>query len=256
MNIRFVTLRNDEGKTYDSYSDYHKLIDLSGFPRCEMSEINHFPPDPTVYVLAPTNGNALAVAAARRVKRCRMIAWMLERPINGLAGFIPEKFDEVWISDRWLAGQFKDNPRVRYVPMGGHAGLGGERSSTFQYDATHQAYIYGRRDHIVQELQRAGIVIGNACWGKERDEQLATSRVGLCLHQDNLFLLEPLRFTLFSCWKLPLVSEFCHDFYPYDVYPLERLKEAMQNGDGETNYRRLTSELTFRSCVEAALCQP
>ena len=41
MSIVFVRVRNDHGKLYDSYTDYNKLIDLSGFDRCELNEVEH-----------------------------------------------------------------------------------------------------------------------------------------------------------------------------------------------------------------------
>ncbi len=246
MSVKFVRLTRDGVHTYDSYTDYWSLVRLSGFEVCEENEVE--PDSDHVYILSPPNGNAHAIAGQAR--RCRMICWFLERPVSGLHTVVNHDYDAVWVSDRWLADELRHEGKVRYVPVGGHPQLGGEPVADKRWDVTHQAYVYGRRASIINDLIIAGFRVGPACWGKDRDEQLAASKVGLCLHQDNLLLLEPLRYVLFACWKLPIVAEKCHRHYPYHVYPLDEICRAT---DWQTNYDLMTRHLTFRSCVEAAL---
>lgn len=248
----FVRLRNDQGELYGSYTDYWKLVELSGFATCEIDEIE--PDSANTYVLAPTNGNAHAVAQQSR--RCGMIAWALERPTGGYSGFAPACYDSVWVSDRWLCKELLayGAPHVRYVTMGGHPGLGGQRRDP-RVDFTHQAYMYGRRLGLLNRVLAQGYQCNAAGWGAERDECLATARMGLCLHQDELPIIEPLRFTLFACWRLPLVCEASQDVYPYQVYGLGEIDEAKVDARGYVaeNHRMLTETLTFRHCVEEAM---
>jgi|SRR6185437_10010692 len=244
--VKFVRLLNDQGQTYGSYTDYWRLVALSDFATCEQNEIQ--PDADETYILSPPNGNAHAIASQPR--RAKMICWMLERPTGGLAGFVPQMYDQVWISDRWLASQFKDDPKVKYVPVGGHPSLGGTPQPVKLWNFSHMAYIYGRRQRIVNELEGKGYKVAGACWGAERDWRLASSKMGLCLHQDTLPIIEPLRHVLFACWKLPLVAEPSHDPFPYRVYGLDEIERATE---WEGNYHLMTEHLTFRKCVEAAL---
>jgi hypothetical protein len=102
--------------------------------------------------------------------------------------------------------------------------------------------------------------IGPNGWGKERDEILAATKAGLCLHQHpkdskDPACIEPLRAVLFACWKLPLIFEYCHDPYPYQTYSLAEVEKAIvdERNTVEENYRVMTQELTFRHCIESAI---
>lgn len=245
--MKFVRLLNDQGRLYDSYTDYWSLVNLSGFATCGVEEIDRDSNE--TYILSPPNGNAQAIVAPPH--RCKFVCWQLERPLSGFDGYAPPGYDAVWVSDLWVADKLREDPRVRYVSIGGHPALGGLRGAgPWPLDFTHQAYVYGRRARIVGGLVAQGWRIGNACWGTNRDLQLSTSRWGLCLHQDELPVIEPLRYTLFGCWGLPLVAEKSRCAWPYRVYGLDEIHEAV---DGETNYQLLTQDLTFRKCVERGL---
>ena len=100
----FINMRNDKGVTYDSYTDYWRMIDLSGFSRCELSEID-FESD-NIYLYSPSNGNADATFTqeAAKTRKCKIILINLERPrwedgiLKGCE--VPDFVDEMWICDR------------------------------------------------------------------------------------------------------------------------------------------------------------
>jgi len=251
----FVRLHNDEAKIYDSYTDFWTLVDLSGFASVAQNEIDLNSDND--YVLYINNGNAKEIAMQPR--RCRLILWQLERPSEGFDDrFLPQCYDESWVSDRQLYRTCADRLRgakpIKYLPVGGHERLGGEPVMPKRYDAISISYNdpnNGRRSAIIAELKkRYGITLAPNGWGPERDRRLASSRVGLCLHQDNLRIIEPLRFTLFSCWKLPLVAEHSLDVFPYHTHSLEEIRSASNWLD---NYTTMTRTLTFRHCVESAM---
>jgi hypothetical protein len=250
----FVKLRNDQGELYGSYADYWRLIELSGFPTCEQGEIQL--DSNRIFILSPPNGNAHEIA--RQPRRCKLILWALERPLGGYDGYAPANYDAVWVSDRWLAGELNRHTAssVQYVPVGGHAQLGGERKKPV-WDLTHQSYQTYRRQAVYNELEGRGFAISGNGWQDHRDGILSTSRAGLCVHQDELPIIEPLRMTLFSCWGLPLICEHSHDFYPYQTYPLGGVG-CWSAGwdaelDGQKNRDLLTGKMNFRACVEAGV---
>jgi hypothetical protein len=246
--MKFVRLLNDKGTTYDSYVDYFSLIRLSGFETIEQNEVNGDIDDCLIF---PMNNGAAQAMASAKPRKYKAILWQLERPAGPFSELVPSLWDEVWVSDRWLASQLKPlHPNVKFVPIGGHAGLGGEPAAVKLYDLAPMAYLWGKREAKVNQLRGSYRIAPNG-WGKERDEILAATRMGLCLHQDRLNILEPLRATLFACWKLPLVYDTCVDYFPYRVYGLDEIDKAR---DWETNYRMLTETMTFRKCVEEA-CQ-
>jgi hypothetical protein len=145
---------------------------------------------------------------------------------------------------------------VKYVPMGGHPELGGAPGEKV-YDFVHMSYLHGPREHAVNQLKLRGYTMAPNGWGKERDESLSRSRMGLCLHQwQNDPALEPLRATLFAAWRLPLVYDQCNDYHPYRVFSLNQITDAAgEQGRemAEENWWRMNRVLTFRSCVLDAM---
>src|SRR4051794_5288722 len=96
--MKFVRLLNDQGKTYDSYADFVRLVDLSGFEWVDQNAIDlQADEDYCCYIL---NGN-VREWAGRTDRRCRFIGWQLERVgAHGYDDFAPATFDRVWVSDR------------------------------------------------------------------------------------------------------------------------------------------------------------
>jgi len=243
--IVFAIIRNDNGNTYDSYTDLWSLVHLSGFETCELDDIDR--ESDNIYIMSPNNGN---VHAAMKVPRkCKCVLWQLERAnsIEHAPHLCPPYFDETWVSDRYLHSII-GNPKCRFVIMGGHSGLGREPAPIKLYDFVHISYLYGSREADVIHLERQGYKMAPNGWGQARDHSLAHSKFGLCLHQDAMPIIEPLRYTLFSCWKLPLITAHSHDPHPYEVFDIHHLNISKW----QHNYNKLTGPCNFRTCVENA----
>lgn len=264
MEIIFIKVFNDSGHPYDwsygipagshSYTDYHALIRLSGFKTCELGEVDF--DSENYYIFAPKNG--YTDAALNRPHRCKIIHWSLERPGTEDCAYV----DETWVSDRYQH-RLANNPRFRYVPMGGHPSLGGDRKLPILWDLAFFSYMVGEREAKIHRLFEKGLLIAPNGYGEAREYGLAHSRFGLCLHQTPHPIIEPLRYTLFACWRLPLICEWSEDFWPYNVLPFEPdLKTVLEMDQGfvedtaRANYVTLTERLTFRNCVEQAVFDP
>lgn len=249
INPIFVKVRNDEGKIYDSYDDFWSLVKLSGFKSCELDDVK--PESQRVYVFTPDNGNVKA--CCEREHRATYILWQLERP-GKVENKVPEHFDRMWVSDRYFE-QLVNNDRVKYVPIGGHPDFG-EWSYDYEpkkYDFAHISYAYGRRLALMEALESEGYSLAPAGWGEKRDESLKESRNMLCLHQDDMPVIEPLRYTIAACYGLPIVAEESRDFYPYFVQVLGKPGGKSKLDIAKMNYELMTQRLTFRRCVQEAL---
>jgi hypothetical protein len=190
---------------YDSYTDFWRLVELSGFPIISVSDI-----DITEYqivITAPMNGDyqehfvgdlahweETGEITGGQLKRQKdsglprlshLIVWNLERPSG--SGSVPEyalrskswidnRFaDEVWVSDAALA----DETMLRYVVLGSDYGLG-EVSTEKQYDFTHMSVVIPRRVDIYKHFGESQI--GPNCWpwdNPSRDDVLKGSRFAL-----------------------------------------------------------------------------
>lgn len=257
-DIVFVKIRNDKGTIYDSYTDYWRLIELSGFTVCEMSEVDLG--STNYYIFSPVTGNVIEALGVYATRKCKIIGWQLERPENNeniiaKTNVLAHSFDAMFYSDRAFAQSYAD-PRCLYVPIGGHRLLGGGDLPKV-YDFAVFAYLHGARLRLANQINDLGFSRAPNGWGEQRDADLARCRWGLCLHQDHLKIIEPLRYTLFACWKLPLIAEESFDFHPYKVASFSSLSKfrvtVASATDWETNYRLLTEELTFEHCVRRAV---
>ena len=241
--IIFVKMRNDKGEVYRSYIDYWKLVDLSGFAKCELSEVDR--DSDNTYIFSPVNGNTIAFINAPH--KARFIAWQLERPNKGV---MERTCAEMWFYDEAICDKYG----LKYVIIGGHPDLGGEKLG-IKYDLMNMCYLYGKREKQVNNLRYKGFTISpNSYDEQEKEIELASSRYGLCLHQDTEPVIEPLRFVLFTCWKLPLIVEYSHDYGPYHVQLWDKpIDTSLAVQQAERNYAKMTTTLTFRKCVEDAL---
>ena len=234
----FVKMRRDDGRTYDSYDDYWSLVALAGFPTCEIKDIDLR--STNQYVVSPHNGNILPTLMERE-RRCRLILWHLER------GHPPDGYDEIWASDRWFA----DRIGARYVVLGGHPALpafnGAAGGQPKVYDAVHLAYINRRRQRLLARVQHLKLAPDGL--GRARDEALHRTRVGICWHQDDQPIIEPLRYMLFSCFKLPLFAEYSNDPYPYLTHPHDHIDPT----ETRHNYKTVTEEFLFKDQVLQAI---
>lgn len=248
--MKLVRMFNDQGRPYPSYSVLYQLFELSGLPCIDQTEINSQSDE--VYVLPMINGNSLEWARGER--KCKFYVFQIERWLTTAEDFAPAGFDRMFIADRWQAQALADRPYVRYMPIGGHPGLGGPPAEK-KWDLAVMAYIYGRRQALLNQIQGQGYSIAPNAFCPERDNILAESRCGLSLHQhDNDPSLNPLRAVLFACWKLPLIFEYVKDPHPFLAYSLSEVPEAMRDmrGYAEQNYKLVTEDFEFRKVLEAA----
>lgn len=265
---------------YDSYTDFYRLAELSGFPIIPVNRI-----DLTrdyIVITAPMNGDykehfvgnlaewqetgkitgecQLSLQKRSGLPRlAHLIVWNLERPSgSGSVGqyaqdsksWIDNRFcDEVWVSDPTMA----DETMLRYVPLGSDYGLGEPDWHNKHYDFAHMSVTIPRRVHIYKEFTNIG---PNAWpWNKpSRDEILKGSKFALNVHQDNFPFVEPLRFALFAAYGLPIITEMLSNNYPYgdDViaYPYHNLVSGIKDclaGDYE-QYKEKGMRLRDKLC--------
>jgi len=258
--------------TYDSYSDFWRLVELAGYPIVNVSDIR-FDEDVT-YIFTPMNGQIPAHLASdtvgdRATKRCRIVWWNLEYHSTeehslskGLDAGYP-LVDAVWVSDMWIAAQ---DPRTTHVMLGGDKRLrvaihGAEKA----FDVAHMSYIHGRREGIFADLRARGRSLAPAGWGIERAAALSASRLMLHVHQYPTPVMAPLRACLAAAYKLPMVVETLADpgiyrdtlyLAGYDdlVNEVERaLRDPGLVERGERLYRLLCEDRTFRDEVERGI---
>ena len=263
---------------YQSYTDFWDLVRLSGFPSCFVNEMDIY--SDNTYIVCPMNGEMLDfMGEDKRLGRtARILQWNLERP-SGSGGLAQYKasnqalvqsryFDDIIVSDRALAEQCD----FHFVPVGSHPDLGhpGEFEEK-QFDFVHlSAYTGGGRNRcrLFENPEMQKEFIGNRSiaprgWGKEKDLSLKRSRYMLNVHQDEFQYIEPLRFALAAAYGLPVISEDCLDFYPYEqIVVFKELEDLFSEGsiydrfiyDHGLEFRYImTEKYNFRKWVEVAL---
>lgn len=234
--ITFVKTRHP----YDSYMDFYRLVELSGFPTIYVDEVDVT--QPGVYITSPMNGEWRPHIdnQKNKVRNAHLILWNIERP-SGSAGAVGKygqsnreliynrQIDEVWVSDRRLA----EETSLRFVVLGSDEGLG-QPGADKVFDFCHMSYEVPRRTGIYKNFTN----IGPNAWPPERDDILRKSRFAVNVHQDVHPFQEPLRFALFAAYGLPIISETIYDGYPwsdeymvysdYDGLP-GKIKEILKN---------------------------
>lgn len=246
----FVRMLNDQGVPYPSYVTLQRLVEASGLPWIDQTEMNIHAG--VTYILPIINGNSLVWGHAKR--KAKLLAWQLERCLHGYDAFAPSCFDQVWVGDRSHHYHLKDRPYVRYVPVGGHPDIGRPRIEP-KWDLAACCYTYGRRAAILSQIKEQGYAIAPNAFPPERETILSQCRAGLSVHQaDNDHAINELRLVLFAMHRLPLICEHVRDSFPYRTYGLENISDGIsdRNGYADINYRAMTEEFEFRKVVEAA----
>lgn len=267
-------------QVFESYSDYRKLIEISGFETCFYDEMK-LSPD-TVYIVAPVNGELRSVVSRLRLQaqkeqkaQPKIIWWNLERPDSGVwppearnasnaVERIKEFVDNIWVSDRHYASM---DSRLIYVPMGSDARLAeGEPSPIKIYDIAALTYNNHRRSKIYGNLTRWKLAPTSA-WGETRARVLRSSKCMLYVHQTEMPIGAPLRFALAAAYKLPLLCETLEDPFPLmegrdflscsygDI--VDRMEDWLSIGSlaflGENLHQTLCIDTNFRKSVEEAV---
>lgn len=266
---------------YQSYLDFWRLVELSGFRTCYVDEIDLRKDE--VYITTPVNGETRPHIRSNRSKltkpqEARIVVWMLERPntqdINGGVRELSQYSDAVWISDAWMARRSKEiaeaegGPHYTFAELGSHPGLSLGPRGQIYYDVAHLSYTVPRREAIYKALSAFGYRVAPNAWGSERDNILRSTRAILNIHQDdNKLIVEPLRMAVAAAYELPYLSEISRD--PYPLIPGKTLLHAPYNDltldlrkwlssdalneMGHCLYERLCVHSNFRNGVMEAL---
>lgn len=260
--------------TYDSYTDFWRLVELSEYPVVYVDEIDRGDSN-KIYLTAPFNGEHHALS--ERPRKSKVILWNLERPAGSgsiqdyqkhLWQHLSEKrIDKVIVSDKTLSKV----TGFQYVPVGSHVGLGTVGTEKI-YDFIHLMCYSNRRGFIFHEPTKirtiySGCSIAENGWGEERHHRLMQSKFMLNIHQDDDLIMEPLRFALAAAYGLPILTENLYEAsYPYVVgvfqFPKDDIASAMRMA--VRNYRShqeaaiqqrglVTGPYSFRGCIERFL---
>lgn len=254
-NVLFAIPRT----VYGSYSDLYRLIELAGYDRVYIDEID--PSSSNTYIMTVANGEN---AQGWNNPRARIILWDLEWRHDGPVS-IPG-LTEYWHMDLWTAAHIG----ARYVPVGGDARLYEEAAHTdVPYNVAYLGYMIPRRQQMWAWLQDRGLRLSpTSAWGKERAEVLSNSIAYLHVHQwDNAPGVPAQRMVVAAAYKLPVISEtfaddgiFSQVTLQADFYRLaghtalwaqNRSERLIAYGDALHDL--LCKEYTFRKGVEAAL---
>lgn len=222
---------------YNSYDDFWRLVEVSGFRVIPFGDVDLA--EPATYVFTPWNGQVTEALPQMRANaadkvRSRVIWWNLERdladataedrqarldkiiPPPGAERKSPLLVDDIWVSDRTYQGL---DDRFRHVILGGHPSFADLRSVLFrrpEWLATMYAYIWGRRQMIVDDLTRNGVTLSPNAWTfEERARVLSGSRLMINTHQyDAARTIAPIRFAVAASYGMGLVSEPIDDPFP------------------------------------------
>jgi len=193
--------------TYDSYTDFWKLVELAGYHQCYVDEIDTSTDN--TYIVSPINGEYRPhIDNQKEERKAKLIWWNLERGTEDFSDYS----DEIWASDR----AFATASGATFVPVGSNRALKpNQEVKSSLYDYCHLSYVSHRRDNIYGNLTKRGLTQGPNSWGDERHRVLLQSRFLLNVHQDGQNTIEPLRFALACAYGIPILSEECDDPYPY-----------------------------------------
>ena len=275
MNICFAHPRY----VYDSYTDYRKLVELSGFQTCFIDEIDL--KANTLYIVSPINGEFRPHVAHRRSiltgPQNAKIVWLnLERPDSGpgdlgkLIGSmvcnttneILQWVDAIWVSDRYYASLDR---RMTFVAMGSDDRLGRTLGHIGKaYDWCHLSYTNDRRSAVYADICRRGMRQAPNGWGSDREHILRASRAMVYVHQTAAPIGAPLRWALAAAYRVPLLCENLADPYPLEPgrdlmmceyqhvaqnVPGWIVSEAVSIRMGEALYKTLCIDHSFKKSV-------
>lgn len=280
MNIVFAKPRHP----YQSYSDFHRLVELAEFETCLIGEWDLG--RDAVYIVCPANWELVQYlfTVYKKKRRARIVFWNLERPDGGpyelsqIEGTVNNtnstreifaNVDEVWVSDRHFASL---DARLTYVPLGSDRRLA-EGFLPYigrLHDVAILACSNSRRAPVYRALEERWLKVApNSAWGEERDRILRASRSMVYVHQTELPIGAPLRFALAAAYKLPLICEGMADPYPLregrdflscSLSEMPAKVESWLSGGklpliGENLHHTLCLEFPFRKCVEEAVAR-
>lgn len=218
--VYFVHIKNPRtGEYYSSYDDYFRLVHLSGFQECDIDQVNPHSNNTYIFTLNyhGLDQRPIPETYFPKNRTARYILHQLER-----FNIIDERFDEIWLYDKSM--KELSHPKAKYVILGGDKNFMEPVPVEKIWDFYHLCYLFGRREKMVSDLGEMGFNIAPAPieW-RHKNIEMQRSKVGLALHQHehSLGLIEPLRLTVFSCMKLPILAEKSDNPFPYYTYSYE-----------------------------------
>lgn len=265
--------------TYESYTDFWSLVELSGFPIVPSQAADLLSGETYIWPTMDWETIERLSKEPCGKRGARVIWWYLERPDAHRRGMTPEALfettisevlgtwvDEVWVSERSIN---RLDSRTRHVVLGGHPGLRHSKPALpNRYDVAHLGQISPRRAWILTELKRLGLSVSPSVWGPDRDEILESSTSLINIDRvEGMHLSAPLRFVLAAAHRIPILTEKIEDPHPlvagegflespYASLPAF-IAECLRGKDlrpfGENAYRMLCIEHTFEKGVRGAL---
>lgn len=245
---------------YKSYSDYWRLIELSGYPLIFIDEIDPTTDNTYIFSQPPTDWHH-----GWNTPRARIIYYAIEWYMDVDYSAIPGI--ELWSPDKWYAERIG----AKYVPMGSHVNLNlhpNDKPEKIYDVCTLWAGSYPRY-HAEDLLRQAGLTLAPSGWDEERHKILAQSRMMVCVHQiSDIATLAPQRWALAAAYHLPVISESITDAGILDkvtlTTDLESIGEVAASwkqtnniskliAKGEALHQLLCHEQPFRTCIERAL---
>lgn len=260
---------------YDSYADFWRLVELSGYETCYVDEIDM--QSKNAYITTPMNGDYRAHLKNHPQRQCSLFLWMLERPGDAsLARFRSDNrellernlVDVIIASDQQMAADCG----FHFVPMGSHPGLCEKPPDKVKkYDVIGLMSYCPRRSFLFsnpsfpKERLAPGISQASNAWGGERADLLAASKFMINIHQDNYPYCESLRFALAAAYRLLMISEIQTTTW-YQPFTIESVREHLLDNIrwglshyntlraiGEGFYQVFCIDNTFRTFLEEYL---
>jgi hypothetical protein len=252
---------------YDSYQDFWRLVELSGFPLIYIDEVPREGVQDNVYIITPANGEW---QHGIQTDAHKVIHWQLEWCIHpNDSPNSPPGVTETWSHDAWQA----KNIGARYVPIGSHPDLVHTPLNgpcPIEHDAALLSYMSYRRQVTAYEMQQRGIRLAPNAWGAERHHILTHSKAIVHIHQhDDIPGVAALRIALAAAYRLPVITETCADYGIFGYGDLLRCDYAhmaefvdmwtrrnetrMLEDFGHSLYQKLCVEQTFRKVIEGVV---
>lgn len=247
---------------YDSYRDFWRLVELSGYPIIYLDEMDV--ESDRCYIFSTPSTDWYH---GWQNPRARLIYYNIEYYLDINYASIPGV--EVWSADKWFARRNGS----RYVPMGSHRELNchpDDLKTDKVYDIVTLWAASSRRYTAIDLLQQQGLKVAPNGWGEDRHRILSQSRAMYIVHQrDDAPAVAPQRWALAAAYHLPVITEQLADSGLFGSR--YRLSEKFINlaglaatmlrpevngalqAYGEALYHLLCEERPFRRAVEAAL---
>lgn len=258
---------------YDSYMDFWKLVELSGFKWVWLDEIE--PESENTYIFTPHNGQLLELVAGWgprwTERKCKAVWWCLERPDGNAVPFVQAvdsvqgQVDASWVSDEYVATL---HPKLTYVVLGSHEGLRESAPETDKtFDFAHMSYAWGRRADLYATMRARGLVEAPNAFGAERSKILGRTKIMVNAQQYETPVVAPLRFAIAAAHRMPVLTERATAISIYEGSVVQasidkmpevaewmcRFQNFIRVGYGDRLCDLLCGQLTFRRGVLDAL---